>query len=188
MKNKLIFFGIAIVILILIGAIIYLGPIDNEEEFRVTILNTFNEKMKVECYIKQNAEKGYPHTGRAINLEPNESYTFHFKYDKLFNVYDISIRAINYTYYTHPEMHKKYILPDSTEYGIYRYNGHANYYFSYGPVHDLIAVIIPAPCGLNLSNIQDDLKYNIEDTDLTPVDIIITKMPEPPWVTTIFNN
>ena len=164
---------------------IYLNFIDNVKEFRVTILNTFDEKMEVECGIFQDVKKGYNFTSRWTNLKPNESYTFHFNFHKSFNIYKIYIRATNYTYSTHPEMHKKYTLPDGSEYGIVRYNGYANYSFSDGQVHDLLTLIIPAPCGLNISNISDHLKYNIEDTDLTPVDIIITKMPEPSFETAL---
>ena len=95
MNNHLITSGIAI-LLICIGLSGCVGI--NEEEFRVTVLNTVDEKMWVECYIFQDSEYGYNMTSRSSSLEPNESYAFHFKYDKSYNVYEVAIRGVNYTY------------------------------------------------------------------------------------------
>ena len=149
-----------------------------EQELKVTILNTSNEKMKVELYIFIGPDFDSRFTVQYKTLEHNESVVFNLKFDKTDSIYMVDIRAINHTYYIHPETHKKYTLSDGTEYGIVRYNGHVNYSFSDGKLHNLLAVITPAYWKLNTSNFSGNLKYNIQDTNLNPIDITIVQMPE----------
>lgn len=172
MEKKYAILGIIIIIILLIVAILYFGFF-NKEEFRVTILNTSDEEMQVECFIFQDSEHGSNFTMHTTSLEPDESYTFHFKYEKSFNVYKIVIRGVNYTYYS------------STVGGGERWNGMSEYMFTDGEVHDLLAVIAPVPYGFNISNISDELKYNIENTNLDPMDITIVKTPEPTSMTAL---
>ena len=171
MEKKYVILGIIIIIILLIGTIVYFVFLNNEE-FRITILNTSDEEIQVECFIFQDSEHGYNFTMHTTSLKSNESYTFSFKYEKSFNVYKIAIRAINYTYY-------------SNTVGSERWNGMSTYMFLDGEVHDLLAVITPVPYGFNISNISNKLKYNIGNTNLTPMNITIVKMPEPTSTTTL---
>lgn len=165
MKRNLLIGGIIVIIILIVGISTYF-MFFNTEEFKVTLLNTSDEKMQIECFIFQNSKSGYNFTTHATYLAPDEVYTFQFTNDESFNIYKIAIRTINYTYYTNTA-------------GSGRWNGASEYMFSGGEVHDLLAVITPVPYGFNISNISDGSKYNIGNTNLTPIDITIVKMTEP---------
>ena len=115
-----------------------------ENKFKMTVINTFDEKMLVELYIFKNAN----HEDMDVQyctLEQNQGYAFNFECDDEDGIYGIDVTATNYTYYYDTDSHPKGTLPDGSEYTIKVSNMNKTYVFPDGKIQNLFVAITPPP-------------------------------------------
>ena len=169
MKKYFTLIGIAVIILILILSIfcLYFLDEDNKEEFKVTVINLTDERLVVIYDILSYTEEERKIEIAHGWLSPNDSSTVHFEIDKSVSIENFIIRVYNHTYYYYDE------FEDDDVY--LRWNGFSRYNVTENGIHDLYAIVIPAPSDINMTNLPYP-KYFIGNTGLNPMDVIIVKM------------
>lgn len=177
MKYKL----LTICMIILFIIVCFSGCIENLfsddlGRFKVTVINTFNEKMEIEIYIfkKNNDTKPYFHV-YFCSIEQDEGHVFDFKYNKEDGIDEIIVSATNYTYYWNRSLHPKGIASDGSEFSFKITNMDKKYIFPDGKIQNLLVAITPPI-------IEESDEYRDSRVNLSQINIVIMPMPETKFI------